>query len=109
MIYHILMLKFKEDTSPEEVKALCDEVLGLPKKCFHHTTKTHYVETLGGGVDHSIEGYQNGFTHCFLSKFNNEEDRKYYVEGDPAHLQIIDTLMPRLDKLQIMDFTPWQY
>ncbi|KAI1197470.1 stress responsive A/B barrel domain-containing protein [Nemania serpens] len=108
-VYHVLMLKFKDEVTPEEVKAACDEVLELPTKCLHPTTKTQYIKPLGGGKDHSIEGHQNGFTHCFISKFENEDDRKYYVEGDPAHLGIIKTLVPKLDKIQVLDFTPGEY
>ncbi|KAI1184771.1 hypothetical protein F5B17DRAFT_410760 [Nemania serpens] len=108
-IYHMLMLKFKDEIPPEEVKAACDEILELPTKCMHPTTKSHYVKTLGGGRDHSIENHTNGFTHCFLSVFESKEDRNYYAESDPAHLGIVDTLVPRLDKIQVLDFTPWEY
>ncbi|KAI1166045.1 hypothetical protein F5B18DRAFT_649132 [Nemania serpens] len=108
-IYHMLMIKFKDEIPPEVVKEACNEIIELPTKCLHPTTKAHYVKSLGGGKDHSIEGWQNGFTHCFLSRFETEEDRKYYVEGDPAHLGIVDTLVPRLEKIQVLDFTPGAY
>ncbi|KAI8949160.1 stress responsive A/B barrel domain-containing protein [Xylaria longipes] len=105
-IYHIVMFKFKALLPQEEVKATCDAMLALGEKCVHPTTNARYVTTLGGGKDNSIEGRQNGFTHCFVSKFENEEDRKYYVESDPAHLAFVAGLFDKIDGVQVVDFTP---
>ncbi|KAH8167166.1 hypothetical protein CIB48_g1058 [Xylaria polymorpha] len=103
------MFKFKALLPPEELKATCDGMLALGEKCLHPTTNTPYVKTLGGGKDNSIEGLQNGFTHCFVSKFDNEEDRKYYVESDPAHRAFVASLMDKVDGVQVMDFTPGEF
>ena len=39
-------------------------------------------------------------------EFENEQDRKYYMETDPAHLAFVKTLGPVLIKSQVVDFTP---
>lgn len=52
---------------------------------------------------------QGGITHCFVSKFENEEDRKYYIETDPAHQEFIASLKDKVDKVQVVDFTPGEF
>ncbi|KAI0544146.1 stress responsive A/B barrel domain-containing protein [Xylaria curta] len=108
-IYHVVQFKFKALLPQEEVQAACDAMLALSEKCVHPTSNTPYVKTLGGGKDNSIEGRQNGFTHCFISKFENEEDRKYYVEKDPAHRAFVADLLDKVDGVQVMDFTPGEF
>lgn len=49
---------------------------------------------------------QNGFTHIFVSEFESEEDRAYYVNKDPAHLAFVKSLAGVVDKVQAVDFTP---
>ncbi|KAI0409126.1 stress responsive A/B barrel domain-containing protein [Xylaria palmicola] len=105
-IYHIVMFRFKALLPQQEVKAACDAMLALGEKCLHPTTNAPYVKTLGGGKDNSPESLQNGFTHCFVSKFENEEDRQYYLENDPAHRQFVTDVKEKIDKVQVVDFTP---
>ncbi|GAP85042.1 putative stress responsive A B Barrel domain-containing protein [Rosellinia necatrix] len=108
-IYHIVMFKFKALLPLEEVQTLCDEMLALGEKCLHPTTNAPYVKTLGGGKDSSPEGLQGGITHCFVSKFENEEDRKYYLETDPAHREFVTLVKDKVDKVQVIDFTPGSF
>lgn len=49
---------------------------------------------------------QNGITHVFVSEFENEEDRAYYIKKDPAHLAFIQSLGGVVAKAQAVDFTP---
>lgn len=49
--------------------------------------------------------FQDGFTHIFVMEFENEEDRKYYIEKEPAHLAA-KKIVERLWKMvQAVDFT----
>jgi hypothetical protein len=45
-------------------------------------------------------------THIFLEEFENEEDRKYYLEKDPAHLAFVRHIGNVVKKAQVVDFTP---
>ncbi|KAJ8124628.1 hypothetical protein O1611_g9012 [Lasiodiplodia mahajangana] len=108
-IYHIVMFKFKALLPLDEVKAACEDALALGEKCFHPTTKANYMKTLGGGKDNSPEGLANGLTHCFVAKFESEEDRKYYLESDPAHLAFIASIKDKVEKVQVLDFTPGEF
>jgi hypothetical protein len=38
-------------------------------------------------------------------EFENEEDRKYYLEKDPAHLAFVESIGSVLKKAQVVDFT----
>ncbi|KAI3339153.1 stress responsive A/B barrel domain-containing protein [Ustulina deusta] len=108
-IYHIVMFKFKALVPPEEVKAACEGMLALGEKCVHPTTKAPYVKLLGGGKDNSPESHQDGITHCFVAKFENDDDRKYYVESDPAHREFVAGVKGKVDKVQVVDFTPGEF
>ncbi|KAI0468170.1 hypothetical protein F4859DRAFT_517360 [Xylaria cf. heliscus] len=108
-IYHIVQFKFKPLLPPEEVQATCDAMFALGEKCIHPTTKAPYMKSLGGGKDNSPEGLQNGFTHCFVARFETAEDRNYYVKEDPAHLAFVATLMDKIDGAQVLDFTPGEF
>ncbi|KAI1497123.1 stress responsive A/B barrel domain protein [Biscogniauxia marginata] len=105
-IYHIVIFKFKYLVPPEEVQAACDRMLALGQKCTHPTTQKTYVKVLGGGKDNSPEGRQNGMTHPFIFQFESEEDRKHYLEKDPAHLEFVASIQDILDAAQVVDFTP---
>ncbi|KAI1424186.1 stress responsive A/B barrel domain-containing protein [Xylaria sp. FL1777] len=108
-IYHIVMFKFKAQLPAEEIKAACDGMLGLGEKCVHPTTKAQYLKMLGGGKNNSPEGHQNEITHCFVVRFENEEDRKYYTESDPAHREFIAAVKDKVEKVQVVDFTPGEF
>jgi hypothetical protein len=39
-------------------------------------------------------------------EFENEEDREYYVNKDPAHLGFVKSLGGVVSKAQVVDFVP---
>ncbi|KAI0023980.1 stress responsive A/B barrel domain protein [Xylariomycetidae sp. FL0641] len=105
-IYHIVMFKFKCLVPQDEVKAACERMLSLGTKCTHPTTNAAYVTVLGGGIDNSPEGLQGGVSHPFIFQFDNEEDRRYYIEKDPAHIEFVASIQDIVDRVQVVDFTP---
>ncbi|KAI1340639.1 stress responsive A/B barrel domain protein [Xylariaceae sp. FL0016] len=104
-IYHVVMFQFKSLVPPDEVQAACDRMLALGDKCMRPTTQKPYVKTLGGGRENSPEGMNNGMTHVFISQFENEDDRTYYLQKDPAHLDFVASIQELVDKVQVVDFT----
>jgi hypothetical protein len=109
-------------------------MLALKTNCIHPETKKPYIKSAIGGKDNSTEGIQvgspsamksrwhkclmfelctnhnstfkNGVTHVFVSEFENEEDREYYLNKDPAHLEFVKSLSGVVEKGQVVDFTP---
>lgn len=85
---------------------VCDKMLALRDQCIHPQTQKPYVKMGIGGRDNSPEGLQGGITHAFVSEFENEQDREYYLHKDPAHLAFVSGLDGIVSKAQVIDFTP---
>jgi Stress responsive A/B Barrel Domain len=47
---------------------------------------------------------QGAFSHGFVSHFANEEDRRYYLEEDPAHKAFMKTLDGIIQNIRIVDY-----
>ncbi|KAG8157848.1 hypothetical protein KVR01_012510 [Diaporthe batatas] len=105
-IVHIVMFAFEPLAPPEDVQKACDAMLALKDNCIHPETKQPYVKTGTGGKDNSPEGKQNGISHVFISEFENEKDREYYLNEDPAHLAFVKSLDGVVATAQVVDFTP---
>lgn len=114
-------------------------MLGLKSKCLHPATREPYIRSSTGGLNNSPEGAsvrppprrdafapllalgareqqvavadisQKGLTHAFVVEFENEEDRAYYLEKDPAHLSFVESVKPMLKDIQVVDYTPGVY
>ena len=41
-----------------------------------------------------------------MSEFRNEEDRQYYLEKDPAHLEFVASLEGMIENVRVLDFEP---
>lgn len=41
-----------------------------------------------------------------MSEFESEEDRKYYLEKDPAHLEFVASLKDVIQNVRVLDFEP---
>ncbi|KAF1821034.1 uncharacterized protein K489DRAFT_382076 [Dissoconium aciculare CBS 342.82] len=105
-IVHIVLFEFKPGTSQAQVNDVCGRMLALKDKCLHPTTNETYVKSHGGGKDISPEGLQGGLTHGFVSEFRNKEDRQYYLENDPAHLEFVASLKGLMENVRVLDFEP---
>ncbi|KAI9717067.1 MAG: hypothetical protein M1812_005002 [Candelaria pacifica] len=80
--------------------------MALRTRCIHPQTQKPYIKTSAGGRDNSPEGQQGGFSHGFVVEFDNEEDRKYYLEKDPAHLGFVKSIEGIVESARIVDFEP---
>ncbi len=96
MLRHVVLFKFKETSSKEEVSKVVDAFRSL-KGSIPEVADFEY------GTDNSPEGLANGFTHCFLLTFKSEADRDAYLPH-PKHKEFIDIVKPHLDKAQVIDY-----
>ncbi|TKA74774.1 hypothetical protein B0A55_03863 [Friedmanniomyces simplex] len=108
-IIHIVLFEFKPTIGHEKVADVCKRMLALPQKCLHPNSQQPYVKGYGGGRDTSLEGLQGAFSHGFVSEFQSEEDRKYYLEKDPAHLEFVASLDGLVENVQVVDFEPGKF
>jgi hypothetical protein len=96
-IRHLVLLKFKADTSAAQLQALEAAFAALPS----HVSA---VQSLEWGTNNSPEGLDKGFTHCFNLSFADEAARAVYLPH-PAHLAFVAQLKPALDDVLVLDYT----
>ncbi len=96
MLRHVVLFKFKESSTPEDVKTIEDAFRALP-------SKIKEIKGYEWGLNNSPENLNQGFTHCFFLTFNSEEGRAAYLPH-PAHKAFGALLGPHLDKVLVVDY-----
>ena len=93
---HAVFFKFKDDATPEAVKAIEDAFAALPEKI-------DTIKAFEWGINNSPEKKDEGFTHCFMVTFDSDAGRETYLPH-PAHKEFVELLKPSLDKVRVLDF-----
>tara|TARA_Y100001960_G_C14522887_1_gene752227 strand:+ start:482 stop:907 length:426 start_codon:yes stop_codon:yes gene_type:complete len=96
VLRHVVMFKFKEGTSPAQVKVIENSFRALPSK----------IDAIAGfewGTDVSVEDLADGFTHCFLVTFRTQEALKAYLPHE-AHQGFVSVVKPHVDKVMVLDY-----
>jgi len=96
VLRHVVLFKFKEGTSKEEVQSVEDAFSALPNKI-------PQITGYEWGTNNSPEGLAKGFTHCFFLSFDSEEDRAIYLPH-PDHKAFGAVLTPHLDDVVVVDY-----
>lgn len=96
LLRHVVLFKFKEGTSTEDIKKVEDAFSALP-------SKISQIKGYEWGLNNSPEGLEKGFTHCFFLTFESEEDRAIYLPH-PDHKAFGDVLGPHLDDVLVVDY-----
>jgi len=95
-VRHVVLFKFKDGTTPEQIKSVEDAFRALPRQ----------IQQIAGfefGTNVSPEGKSQGFTHCFFLTFADQKARDAYLPH-PAHKAFGKLLHPCLDKVLVIDF-----
>jgi hypothetical protein len=95
---HAVFFKFKDDASAAAVKEIEAGFAALP-------SKIDTIKAFEWGKNNSPERHGHGFTHCFMVTFADDAGRQVYLPH-ADHLAFVDVLMPSLDKVRVLDFTP---
>jgi len=96
LLRHVVMFKFKEDTSKEDIRKVQEAFSALP-------SKIPQIVSYEWGTNNSPEGLDKGFTHIFFLTFKSEEDRAVYLPH-PDHKAFGDILGPYLDDVLVLDY-----
>jgi Stress responsive A/B Barrel Domain len=96
VLRHVVLFKFKETSSAEDVKKVEDAFRALP-------SKIKEVKSFEWGKNNSPEGINDGLTHCFLVSFASEKDRATYLPH-PDHMAFVEVLKPHVDKVVVIDY-----
>jgi len=93
---HALFLKFKADTSKEQVKEVEDALVKLAQ---HSDT----IKSFEWGKNNSPEKHDEGFTHAFMFTFDDFDGLKKYAMS-PEHQAVVEKLHAAAEKARVLDF-----
>jgi hypothetical protein len=93
---HVVLFAFKDDASYDDVDAIVAGFAALP-------AAIPGIAAYEWGTNVSLEGLNDGFTHCFTLTFASAEDRDAYLVH-PAHRHFVAMLKPSLDKSLVLDY-----
>jgi hypothetical protein len=96
MLRHVVLFKFKDNSSPNDVKKVEEAFRQLP-------SKIKEIKDFEWGTNNSPENINDGFTHCFFVSFASEQDRAVYLPHS-AHKEFVEVLKPHLDKVLVVDY-----
>ena len=96
VLRHVVLFKFKDTATPEQVKQVEDAFRALPGKI-------DLIRGFEWGTNVSPENLSQGYTHCFFLTFASDKDRDAYLVH-PAHKEFGKLLGPFLDKVTVVDF-----
>ena len=97
ILRHVVLFKFKEETSAQEIQILHEAFCALAGKI----SKIHSFEW---GLNKSPENFHQGFTHCYLVTFQTEADRDLYYTPHPDHQAFVSALQAHLEKVFVVDY-----
>jgi hypothetical protein len=96
MLRHAVLFKFKDSSTPEDIKKVEAAFRRLP-------SQIKEINSLEWGTNNSPENLNQGFTHMFFLTFKTEADRASYLPH-PAHKAFGGVLGPHLDKVLVLDY-----
>jgi len=96
MLRHVVLFKFKDNATSEQVKQVEDAFRKLP-------SQIREIKDFEWGINNSPENLNQGLTHCFFLSFENEKGRDAYLPH-PAHKAFGAVLKPYLDKVVVFDY-----
>ena len=98
MLRHIVLFKFKKETSETKIDEIEKAFVGL-------ADKIDTVSDLEWGTNVSPENLDKGFTHCFLVNFEDANGRTVYLTHE-AHTKFVSLLRPHLEEALVIDYKP---
>lgn len=93
---HVVLFKFKDATTKDEVKSVEDAFRALSKK-------VPTIVDFEWGTNVSPEGKDGGFTHCFFVSFKDKAGLEVYLPH-PAHDEFKKLAGPHFDKVLVIDY-----
>lgn len=96
MLRHVVLFKFKDSSSPAELKKVTESFVGL-------FGKVPQIKRFEWGINNSPENLNQGFTHCFTLSFSSEKDLADY-QVNPAHRAFQKVLQPHMEKVFVVDY-----
>ena len=96
MLQHVVLFKFKPETTPEKVAEIVAAFEALP-------AQIKEIKGFQWGTNNSPEKLDKGLTHAFILTFASEKDRDTYLPH-PAHKAFGKVVGPWLADVTVVDF-----
>lgn len=94
---HVVMFQFKDSATPAQIEAVAKAFGELP-------SKIDTIVDYEWGTSESLEGRNDGLTHCFFVTFKDKAGLETYIPH-PAHVAFKEILVPILEKALVFDYT----
>jgi len=95
-VHHLVLLKFKPETTPASIAALFQALARLQ-------TVIPGIEGFRGGAYASPEGLNQGFTHGFVMTFTSAAARNAYL-AHAEHERVKEQFLPGVADVIAFDF-----
>ena len=95
-VKHIVLLKFKEGTTEEQITKFFEDVLDLSET-------VPGIDDYVSGTNCSQEGRNQGLTHGFIMTFSDVTARDSYLVH-PEHERLVTTAFPLVENFLVFDF-----
>ena len=95
-IKHIVLVKFKDDTTAEQKQMVSEQILDL-------TETVTGIEDYVAGDNCSPESLNQGFAHGFVITFTDSAARDAYLVH-PEHQRVKALVMPLIESVLVFDF-----
>ena len=96
MLRHVVLFKFKAETSKEQIQQIVEAFKGLP-------SRIDTIRDFEWGTDVSPEGKSKGFTHCFFVTFADEKGRDAYLPH-AAHQDFVKVVRAHVEDVCVVDY-----
>ena len=96
VLRHAVFFQFQETSTKQDIQRVVEAFRALPGKI-------DAIADFSWGTNNSPEGFDDGYTHCFLLSFNDEAARAKYLPH-PDHKAFGATLRPHLKKVFVIDY-----
>ena len=93
---HVVLFKFIDFASPEQIEGVESAFRALP-------AKIDTIQGLEWGINVSPENLNDGFTHCFFVTFKDKTGLDVYLPHT-AHKEFLTTLRGIVDKVLVIDY-----
>ena len=97
LLRHVVIFKFNDDSSEEDVARLNDAFNALPESI-------PVIKDFEWGLNDSPENFHQDFTHCYMLTFDSEEDRDSIYTPHPSHQAFVASLGDHLEKVFVVDY-----
>ncbi len=94
---HVVLFKFKEEATPEQIAHIEAEFRKLPSKI------DTIVDFEWGRSQTVEESLAQGYTHCFLVTFNDKAGLQTYIPH-ADHQAFVAILRPLLEEVHVFDY-----